>query len=280
MKEQYLHLASPADTDEEAVVRLKEIIGILRKECPWEKKQNLETLRSCMIEEAYEAVEAINKNDYDNLEEELGDIMLQVVFHSNLGEEEGKFCLKSVVNRECDKMIRRHPYVFLKESSNNEVKSIDNVLEKWENIKAREKSSNTYSDRLKDVPFAFPALTRAFKVQKKAADIGFDWDNVSDAVDKVKEETAELIEAYNLVGNNLSSITEELGDLLFSVVNVARFLKVDPEEALGITTDKFIKRFSYIENQGLACGKRMEDMTLDEMDKLWDEAKELGKNER
>lgn len=275
MKDKYSYLGISAETDESAVARLKEIISVLRKECPWDKVQTHESLRSCMLEEAYEAVEAIDNSDYDNLEEELGDVALQVVFHSNLADEEGRFDLKSVINRECDKMIRRHPHIFLEESSNNTIKSIDNVLEKWDNIKERESISQTRTERLKNVPRAFPALTRAAKVQKRAADVGFDWTDVSFAIDKVREETEELTEAYKSAEQDLSSVTEELGDLLFSVVNTARFLKVDPEEALRLTTDKFIRRFAYVEEQSLACGRRLEDMSLEEMDKLWDEAKEL-----
>ena len=275
MKDKYSYLGISAETDESAVARLKEIISVLRKECPWDKVQTHESLRSCMLEEAYEAVEAIDNSDYDNLEEELGDVALQVVFHSNLADEEGRFDLKSVINRECDKMIRRHPHIFLEESSNNTIKSIDNVLEKWDNIKEWESISQTRTERLKNVPRAFPALTRAAKVQKRAADVGFDWTDVSFAIDKVREETEELTEAYKSAEQDLSSVTEELGDLLFSVVNTARFLKADPEEALRLTTDKFIRRFAYVEEQSLDCGRRLEDMSLEEMDKLWDEAKEL-----
>ena len=275
MKDKYSYLGISAETDESAVARLKEIISVLRKECPWDKVQTHESLRSCMLEEAYEAVEAIDNSDYDNLEEELGDVALQVVFHSNLADEEGRFDLKSVINRECDKMIRRHPHIFLEESSNNTIKSIDNVLEKWDNIKEWESISQTRTERLKNVPRAFPALTRAAKVQKRAADVGFDWTDVSFAIDKVREETEELTEAYKSAEQDLSSVTEELGDLLFSVVNTARFLKVDPEEALRLTTDKFIRRFAYVEEQSLDCGRRLEDMSLEEMDKFWDEAKEL-----
>ena len=275
MKDKYSYLGISAETDESAVARLKEIISVLRKECPWDKVQTHESLRSCMLEEAYEAVEAIDNSEYDNLEEELGDVALQVVFHSNLADEEGRFDLKSVINRECDKMIRRHPHIFLEESSNNTIKSIDNVLEKWDNIKEWESISQTRTERLKNVPRAFPALTRAAKVQKRAADVGFDWTDVSFAIDKVREETEELTEAYKSAEQDLSSVTEELGDLLFSVVNTARFLKVDPEEALRLTTDKFIRRFAYVEEQSLDCGRRLEDMSLEEMDKLWDEAKEL-----
>ena len=230
-----------------------------------------------MLEEAYESVEAIDRRDADNLAEELGDVMLQVVFHSNLAQEEGLFDLKTVINRECEKMIRRHPHIFLTGTANNTIKSIDNVLEKWENIKAEEKGTTSVGQILADVPHALPALTRAAKIQKKAADAGFDWDDVSGAMDKIREETAELTEAKERRGD-LPHITEELGDLLFSVVNASRFLKVDPEEALRMSTEKFIRRFNYIEEKSLACGRLLTEMSLDEMDKLWEEAKSLEAN--
>ena len=275
MREEYEHLMREAVTSEQALARLAEIISILRKQCPWDRAQTHETLKACMLEEAYETVEAIDRRDADNLAEELGDVMLQVVFHSNLAQEEGLFDLKTVINRECEKMIRRHPHIFLTETANNTIKSIDNVLEKWENIKERENAGKTRTDRLAGVPLALPALTRAAKVQKKAAEVGFDWTEVTPAVDKVREETEELIAAYSAAEPDKARVAEELGDLLFSVVNVARFLKVDPEEALRMTTNKFIRRFSHVEQQALACGRSVEDMSLAEMDKLWDEAKEL-----
>lgn len=275
MREEYEHLRQEAASSEQALARLAEIISILRKQCPWDRAQTHETLKACMLEEAYESVEAIDRRDADNLAEELGDVMLQVVFHSNLAQEEGLFDLKTVINRECEKMIRRHPHIFLTETANNTIKSIDNVLEKWENIKERENAGKTRTDRLAGVPLALPALTRAAKVQKKAAEVGFDWTEVTPAVDKVREETEELIAAYSAAEPDKERVAEELGDLLFSVVNVARFLKVDPEEALRMTTNKFIRRFSHVEQQALACGRSVEDMSLAEMDKLWDEAKEL-----
>lgn len=276
MKKEYEYLAETARTSKEAIDRLKDLIAVLRKECPWDKKQTHHTLRKCMIEEAYEVVEAIETEDVENLREELGDVMLQVVFHSNLAEEKGRFDLTDVINEECEKMIRRHPHVFLEETSNNNVKSIDKVLEKWENIKAEEKKSTSSTDRLESVPKALPALMRAAKVQKRAADVGFDWDHVSGALDKIKEETDEMIEACG-EENNSEHIAEELGDLLFSVVNASRFLKVDAEEALNLATNKFIRRFAYIERESLACGRALEDMSLTEMDKLWEKAKESEK---
>lgn len=277
MREEYEHLVKSASTSEEAIARLKEIVAILRVECPWDKKQTHETLRSCLIEEAYEVVEAINTQNDDNLEEELGDVMLQIVFHSNLAEENDKFNLTDVINKECEKMIRRHPHVFLNKNSNNDVNSIDKVLEKWENIKATEKQEQTATGRMDSVPKALPSLTRASKIQKRAAEVGFDWDDISGALEKVKEETEEVIQADRQMESS-EHIAEELGDLLFAVVNVARFLKVDPEEALNSATRKFIRRFTYVEQQSLACGKQLENMSLQEMDELWDEAKRLEKN--
>ncbi|QAT42524.1 nucleoside triphosphate pyrophosphohydrolase [Aminipila luticellarii] len=269
--EEYKHLYEKAATEGEAVVRLIEIIKILRKECPWDREQTHESLRKCMIEEAYEAVEAINNDDVDNLEEELGDVLLQVIFHSRLAEEENKFNFVTVVNRECEKMLRRHPHVFLKET----IKTIDKVIEKWENVKRNEKGITDCKSRLENVPRALPALMRSCKVQAKAAEVGFDWDDVKCAFHKIREETEELKEVYDR--DDKDGITEELGDLLFSVVNVARFLKVDPEEALNLTSDKFIRRFSFIEDTARARKVSLEDMSLKEMDKLWDMAKMLEK---
>lgn len=277
MKDKFEHLLKTAENSEDAITRLKEIISVLRVECPWDKVQTHETLRSCMIEEAYEVVEAINNNNDENLKEELGDVILQVVFHSNLTEEAGKFDLTDVINKECEKMIRRHPHVFLDKNSDNSTNSIDKVLEKWENIKAAEKKETSPSSRMESVPKALPALTRAMKIQKRAAEVGFDWDDIAGALNKIKEETDEVIEASNEMADD-KHIMEEVGDLLFSVVNAARFLKVDPEEALNSATRKFMRRFAYVEQQSLACGRQLEQMSLDEMDQLWDEAKRLEKN--
>lgn len=277
MKDKFEHLLKTAENSEDAITRLKEIISVLRVECPWDKVQTHETLRSCMIEEAYEVVEAINNNNDENLKEELGDVILQVVFHSNLTEEAGKFDLTDVINKECEKMIRRHPHVFLDRNSDNSTNSIDKVLEKWENIKAAEKKETSPSSRMESVPKALPALTRAMKIQKRAAEVGFDWDDIAGALNKIKEETDEVIEASNEMADD-KHIMEEVGDLLFSVVNAARFLKVDPEEVLNSATRKFMRRFAYVEQQGLACGRQLEQMSLDEMDQLWDEAKRLEKN--
>lgn len=274
-KNEYKHLYTEGKDSKSALERLESIISILRKECPWDREQTHESLRSGMLEEAYEVVEAINNKDKENLKEELGDVMLQVIFHSNLGEEEGDFNLTEVINMECQKMIRRHPHVFLEENANKNIKSIDKVLEKWENIKVQEKGRTSTTCRMKEVPKALPALTKAYKVQKRAAESGFDWADVSGAFDKIKEEREELIEAYNTNPLNQKEIEAELGDLLFSCVNAARFLKADPETALEYTIEKFIRRFAYVEEKALSCGKALEDMSLDEMDALW----ELSKKE-
>lgn len=273
IRQEYRHLTEGAENDRDAIERLVEIIRILRVECPWDRVQTHESLRQGMLEEAYEVVEAINNKDADNLREELGDVLLQIVFHANLAEEAQKFDLKDVINEECEKMIRRHPHVFLQETRNNSAKSIDKVLEKWENIKVKEKQEESYTSRLERVPKALPALTRAFKVQKKAADAGFDWDDVSEAFLKVDEERAELMQQYEENPKLQQRLAEELGDLLFSCVNVARFLGVDPESALNYTVNKFVRRFSYIEKKAVAAGENLEDMSLAEMDKLWEEAK-------
>ena len=273
IREEYLYLTNSGKDNKEAIERLAEIIALLRHECPWDKVQTHETLRKGMIEEAYEVVEAINNKDMANLREELGDVLLQVVFHADLAKEEGEFDLKDIINEECEKMIRRHPHVFLQETQNNSTKSIDKVLEKWENIKVQEKGDKSYTSPMQRVPKALPALMRAYKVQKKAAKAGFDWEDASGAFDKIREEYAELSECFEENPEDQVRLTDEMGDLLFSCVNLARFIGVDPERALYHTIDKFIRRFAYIEESTRACGRKLEEMSLTEMDMLWDEAK-------
>ncbi len=269
MKEElkYPELQKTASDSLEAVKRLIDIVELLRKECPWDKVQTHESLRKCMLEEAYEVADAIDNKDFANLREELGDVLLQVVFHASLAKESANFDLKDVINEECEKMIRRHPHIF----STEEAKNVDKVLEKWENVKRKEKGHQTQLERLSAVPRALPALTRSYKVQARAAEVGFDWDDVSGAFSKIHEETGELEGAYRSSAQD--AITEELGDLLFSVVNVARFLDVDPEYALTLTSDKFTRRFGYIEKVASDNGRKLTDMTLSEMDVLWEEAK-------
>lgn len=267
MKDQYKELYFEGKTNEEALGRLVKIVRILRAECPWDRVQTHETLTKGMLEESYEVVDAINNKDMINLREELGDVLLQVVFHGLLAEESGSFLLADVINDECDKMIRRHPHIFSEES----IKSIDKLLEKWENIKSREHGEQSVTDRLKDVPRALPALLRSEKVQGRAAKIGFEWKDVSGAFDKLEEEIAELKEAHQ--NKNKDAVFEEFGDLLFSMVNVSRFLDINPEESLNGCTAKFIQRFEYMEKAAIQSDRNLEEMSLDEMDRLWVEAK-------
>ena len=234
--------------------------------CEWDKKQTHETLKKSLIEEAYEVNQAIDNDDIDELIEELGDVLLQVVFHSQIGEEEGFFNLGDITSAICKKLIHRHPHVFKNE--NIDMNEFDKT---WEDLKREEKGETTVTEGLKRIPAYLPALMKAQKIQKKAALVGFDWDNIEDVHKKVKEEYKELLDECK--SGNIKYIKEELGDLLFSIVNLARFLKVDPEEALNMTNAKFIKRFDFVEQGAIKSNKRLEDMTLEEMDKLWEKAK-------
>ncbi|MDR0569774.1 MAG: nucleoside triphosphate pyrophosphohydrolase [Clostridiales Family XIII bacterium] len=269
MKEDFSELYKAGETSGQAVERLERILRLLRGEdgCPWDKAQTHESIKGCVIEEAYETLDAIERGDMDNLEEELGDLLLQVVFHGGMGGDKGIFDLKSIANRVSDKMIRRHPHIFLKETA----KTIDKVLEKWENVKRQEKGEPSHSEILDSIPRALPALIRGHKVQAKAAEAGFDWDDVSGAFMKLREEMAELFEAYQ--EGDKEKQKDELGDLLFSAVNAARFLGIDPEEALNDASRKFIKRFRYVESAAANAGRRLDDMSIDEMDVLWEQAK-------
>lgn len=265
----HMHLRETAHTDTAAFERLRDIVELLRVECPWDREQTHASLRPCIIEEVYEVAEAIDKQDMDNLKEELGDVLLQIIFHASLARESGVFNYTDLVNEECEKMIRRHPHVF----SDVESKTVDKVLEKWENIKRGEHLKTSHSEHLEGVPKALPALIRSRKVQEKAARIGFDWEDVSGALDKLSEELSELQQA--LESGNQAQAEEELGDLLFSVVNVSRFMKVNPEAALEATVEKFIRRFRHIEATVEARGVSLDEMELSEMDQIWEEAKQL-----
>lgn len=268
MNKEYEELYKPAGNEVDACKRLIDIVRVLRQKCPWDKVQTHESLKTCMIEEAYEAVEAVDNGDVDNLREELGDVLLQVVLNGIIAENMGEFTITEVVNEECEKMIRRHPHIFSTENS----KTIDKVLEKWENIKGKEHGDSMKVDRLIDVPKALPALMRSMKVQKRASQVGFDWENAEHALPKVEEEYCELKEA--LGNGDDSSMVEELGDLLFSVVNVSRLLGINPEEALKGSTDKFIGRFEFIEDRAVERGLNIESMTLEEMNEIWEESKQ------
>lgn len=250
---------------------LIDIINVLRGEngCPWDKEQNHESIKRDIIEESYEVIEAIDKKDDDMIVEELGDVLFQVLFHSQIGKEEGYFNINDVIKGICNKMIHRHPHIFGSEAVNTS----EEVIDRWDKIKMKEQNLSSYTDALKHVAVSLPALIRAEKVQKKAAKVGFDWDKVEEAMDKVIEELNEVKNVYK--GSNRDKITEEIGDLLFSVVNISRFLDIDPENALNYTIGKFIKRFEFIELKANENNCSLEDMTLGEMNKLWDQSKSL-----
>ena len=254
--------------DSYGVKDLEEIVRILRAPggCPWDAEQTHQSIRRNFLEEAYEAVEAIDEGSPEHLEEELGDVLLQVVMHARMEQEAGRFDLDGVADGICKKLIYRHPHVF----GDVAVSGTGEVLSNWEALKRKEKGQATNTDALEAVARALPALWRAEKVQKKARKAGFDWPDVSGALDKLSEELEELKTAA-AEGTN---VAEELGDLLFSAVNAARFLKVDPEDALNGATDKFIGRFRKVEAQAAAQGKAMEDMGLEKLDALWERAKE------
>ena len=233
----YEPLFHSAKNEADAIERLANIVHVLRKECPWDKVQTHESLKRCMIEEAYESIEAIDNNDFINLREELGDVLLQVVFHADLAHEESYFDLKDVINDECEKMIRRHPHIFSEETA----KTVDKVIEKWENVKSKEHGNTTHTQRLKDVPKSLPALLRSEKVLKRAVDANFEQ---SDLDTSLKDAT-DVIEKIRNVGPEVgqSELSDRIGDLLLSIVNASRLAGVDPEDALSFATKKFINRF-------------------------------------
>ncbi|HJG86851.1 nucleoside triphosphate pyrophosphohydrolase [Pseudoflavonifractor capillosus] len=244
---------------------LVEIVRILRSPggCPWDAEQTHESIRRDFLEETYEVAEAIDEGSTEHLKEELGDVLLQVALHTRMEEEQGNFNLNDVADGVCKKLIYRHPHVF----GDVSVSGTGEVLTNWDALKRKEKHQATHTDALNSVARSLPALWRAEKVQKKAKKAGFDWPDVSGALDKLSEELTEFKAA---VAEN-SNVEEELGDLLFSAVNAARFVKVDPETALQKATEKFIARFRRVEE--LAGNRPMEDMDLAELDKLWEQAK-------
>ena len=245
------------------------IMEHLRSEdgCPWDREQSHESIRSNVIEEAYEVADAIDSGSQEMLVEELGDLLLQVVFHARMDEEAGGFNFNDVCDGICKKLVYRHPHVF----GDVNADTSDEVLKNWDALKKTEKKQESFTDTLNSVPKAFPALMRSQKVQKRAARAGFDFDNKSDVYDKVAEEMVELSDADALADNK--KVFEEYGDLLFSVVNLARFLNIDAEEALAASTDKFIARFEKVEKLANERNIDMPNTPITELDKLWDEAK-------
>jgi len=258
--------------------RLLDVLDELRLKCPWDKKQTFDSLRPNTIEEVYELCDASMKKDWKNVCKELGDVLEHVIFYSIMGREMGEFDIADVCNKEADKLIFRHPHIYPpKEDGNvesgklNDVKTADDVMNNWELIKQKEKDGN--KTVLSGVPDALPSLIKAFRVTEKASSVGFDWEQKEDVWAKVHEELEEL-EVELQKGDKEKSI-DEMGDFIFSLVNAARLYKINPDTALERTNQKFIKRFGYVEQQALKQGRQLKDMTLAEMDALWDEAKKL-----
>jgi len=256
------------DEKQKAFGRILTIMDELREKCPWDKKQTLESLRPLTIEETYELSDAIIKKDLGLLKEELGDILLHIVFYARIGEEQGAFDIAQVINDLCEKLIRRHPHIY----GDVKVENEEDVKQNWEKIKMKEGRKSVMGG----VPESLPAMIKAWRVQDKAKQVGFEWDNVEDVWKKVEEELAEFKEVAK--EGDVDKMEDEFGDLLFSLVNYSRFINVDPETALERTNQKFLKRFRYIEEVASSQGKKLTDMTLGEMDAIWNEAKKVGRS--
>ena len=247
--------------------RLLDVLDELRVKCPWDKKQTFDSLRSNTIEEVYELCDAIMNRDWKNVCKELGDVLEHVIFYSILGKEIEEFDIADVCNKETDKLIFRHPHIY----GSTKAETADEVLQSWEQIKQKEKDGN--KTVLAGVPQSLPSLIKAYRITEKASNVGFDWEKKEDVWGKIREELDELEVEFSR-GNKEESLNE-LGDFLFAVVNAARLYKLNPDTALERTNKKFIKRFGYVEQQAREMEKKLKDMTLTEMDKLWDEAKQL-----
>jgi len=246
--------------------RLLDIMNELREKCPWDKKQTLESIRPLTIEETYELSEAILDGDLPNVRKELGDLLLHIVFYAKIASEQGAFTIKDVMDSLCDKLVYRHPHVF----GDVQASTAGQVVKNWEQLKLKEKDGN--KTVLSGVPPSLPALIKAQRIQEKARAVGFDWEQREQVWDKVQEELDEL--RTEVASMNAQRTEAELGDLLFSVVNAARLYGVDPETALERTNKKFIKRFGYLESETIKKGRPLTQMSLDEMNELWEKAKE------
>ena len=246
-----------------ALDRLLTIMDELREQCPWDKKQTLESLRHLTIEETYELGDAILENDLEEVKKELGDLLLHIVFYARIGSETKDFDIADVANEICEKLINRHPHIY----SDVIVANEEEVKQNWEALKLKEGKESV----LEGVPKSLPALVKANRIQDKVAGVGFDWEEPQQVFEKLQEELEEL--QHEISEDNKAKIEAEFGDVLFSMINYARFLKVDPENALERTNKKFIKRFQYLESKAKELGKTLKDMTLSEMDKYWEEAK-------
>jgi MazG family protein len=247
----------------EAFERLLTIMDDLREKCPWDKKQTIHTLRSLTIEETYELTDSIIDTNWQGIKEELGDIMLHLVFYSKIATEENQFTIEEMIHTVCDKLIHRHPHIYANVKADTE----EEVLENWEKLKLKEGKKSVLSG----VPKSLPATVKAIRLQEKAGKIGFEWENKEDVYKKVAEELEELQEAIQL--NDINNIEEEFGDVVFSLINYSRFLKIDAETALEKTNKKFMYRFEQMEQAAIAAGKSLAEMNLEEMDALWNEIK-------
>ena len=247
----------------EAFMRLVSIMDDLREKCPWDKKQTEQTLRPLTIEELYELADAITEKDWKGIKEEIGDLLLHIVFYAKIGAEQQQFTLEEAINGVCDKLIHRHPHIY----GDVQVKDEEEVKQNWEKLKLKEGKKSVLSG----VPLSLPAVVKATRLQEKARQVGFEWDNRDQVWDKVTEETEELHEA--VAANDPRHIEEEFGDLLFSLINYARFLQIDAENALEKTNKKFIARFNRMEQVAVQQGKQLADMTLAEMDAIWNSIK-------
>ncbi|MCX2451791.1 nucleoside triphosphate pyrophosphohydrolase [Pedobacter sp. PLR] len=253
-----------------AFQRLLTVLDTLRTDCPWDKKQTMETLRHLTIEETYELSDAILEGDLEEVKKELGDVMMHLVFYARIASETNDFTIVDVLNSVCDKLINRHPHIY----GDVEVKDEHDVKRNWEQIKLKEGNKSV----LAGVPAGLPSLVKASRIQEKARGVGFDWDDKTQVWDKVEEELQEFKNEYNTKDNeaiDVEKAEEEFGDLLFSLINYARFININPENALEKTNKKFIKRFQYLESKAKENGKALQDMTLAEMDVYWNEAKKV-----
>jgi XTP/dITP diphosphohydrolase len=248
----------------ESFERLVNIMNELRVKCPWDKKQTIQTLRQMTLEETYELTDAITDENWKGIKEELGDLLLHIVFYSKIGTEHAQFTIEDVINGICEKLISRHPHIY----GDVVVANDEDVKRNWEKLKMKEGKASVLSG----VPRTLPALIKAMRLQEKAKQVGFEWENKEQVWEKVKEEEAELQEA--IAAGEQYHIEEEYGDLLFSLVNFARFLKVDADNALEITNKKFIKRFTKMEEKAMAGGTPLAQMTLEEMDAIWNQIKQ------
>ena len=249
-----------------AFERLLDIMDELREQCPWDNKQTFESLRHLTIEETYELGDAILDNDLQEIKKELGDLLLHIVFYAKIGSEQNTFDIGDVANEICEKLINRHPHIY----GNTKVDGADQVIKNWESIKLKEGKNSV----LEGVPKSLPALVKAFRIQEKAAGVGFEWDNAKDVLDKVKEEITEFNQEVE--DKNHDKMEDEFGDVIFSLINYARYLKINPESALERTNKKFIKRFKYIEESAKNEGKVINELTLDQMEAFWNKAKNIA----